>query len=96
MIEPLDSTAECSVAVVVWVSLWSASVKFIEPDRVCSVVESVVLAISVKLPVADEDVKTGVWLVMKTPCLFWAHGCRCCDAPCATIEFHQFTSRRSA
>jgi hypothetical protein len=30
------------------------------PDSVCSVVESVVLAISVKLPTADEDVKTGV------------------------------------
>ena len=52
MTEPLDSTAECSVAVVVWVSLWSASVKFIVPVNVCSVVESVVLAISVKLPVA--------------------------------------------
>jgi uncharacterized membrane protein len=60
MIEPLDSTAECSTAVVEWVSLWSASVKFIVPDRVCSAVESVVLANSVKLPVADEDVKTGV------------------------------------
>jgi hypothetical protein len=33
MIEPLDNTAECSVADVVWVSLWSASVKFIVPDN---------------------------------------------------------------
>ena len=32
MIVPLDSTAECSVADVVWVSLWSLSLKFIVPD----------------------------------------------------------------
>jgi hypothetical protein len=57
---PLESTAECNVAVVEWVSLWSVSMKVIVPDSVCSVVESVVLVNSVKLPVADEDVKTGV------------------------------------
>jgi hypothetical protein len=60
MIEPLDRTAELSDADVVWVSLWSESVKFIVPDSRCSAVESVVLVVSVKLPVADEDVKTGV------------------------------------
>ncbi len=60
MIVPLESTAECNVAAVVWVSLWSLSLKLIVPDSVCSVVESVVLANSVKLPVADDEVKTGV------------------------------------
>jgi hypothetical protein len=30
------------------------------PDNRCRAVESVVLAVSVKLPLADEDVKTGV------------------------------------
>jgi hypothetical protein len=59
MTEPLDRTAECSVADVVWVSLWSASAKFIAPDSWCSAVEPVVLANSVKLPLADEDVKIG-------------------------------------
>jgi hypothetical protein len=57
---PPDNAAECSVADVVWVSLWSASLKFIVPDSWCSVVESLVLANSPKLPVADEDVKIGV------------------------------------
>ena len=42
--EPPDNTAECSVAEVVWVSLWSLSLKFIVPDNMCSAVESVVLA----------------------------------------------------
>jgi hypothetical protein len=41
------------------VSLWSVSLKFIVPVNVCSAVESVVLAVSVKLPLADEDVKVG-------------------------------------
>ena len=65
MIVPLDSTADCSIADVVWVSVLSLSLKLIVPDSVCSVVESVVLVNSVKLPVADEEVKTGVWLVME-------------------------------
>jgi hypothetical protein len=51
---------EFSVAVVVCVSPWSESLKFIVPVNVCSVVEPVVLEVSVKLPLADEDVKTGV------------------------------------
>jgi hypothetical protein len=59
MIEPLDKTAECSVADVVCMSVRSASAKFIVPDSMCSRVESVVLANSLKLPLADEDVKTG-------------------------------------
>jgi hypothetical protein len=42
------------------VSLWSESLKFIVPVNVCRAVESVVLAVSVKLPLADDDVKTGV------------------------------------
>jgi hypothetical protein len=35
-------------------------VKFIVPDNRCGVSESEVFAVSVKLPVADEDVKTGL------------------------------------
>jgi hypothetical protein len=60
MIVPPDTEEECSVAVVVCVSLWSESLKFIVPVSVCRAVEPVVLAVSVKLPLADDDVKTGV------------------------------------
>src|SRR5947209_6211383 len=81
MMVPPDTEVEFSVAVVVCVSLWSASLKFIVPVSVCRAVESVVLAVSVKLPDADDDVKTGVWLVMKNPCLFWTHGCACAGQP---------------
>ena len=58
--EPLDNAAECSVAEVVWVSLRSLSLKFIVPDNRCSAVESVVLANSLKLPVAEDEVNVGV------------------------------------
>ena len=57
---PPDTTADASAAEVGCVSLWSESVKFMVPDNRCGVSESEVLAVSVKLPVADEDVKTGV------------------------------------
>jgi hypothetical protein len=56
---PPDTVAECNVAVVVCVSLLSLSVKFIVPVNVCSADEPVVLVFSLKLPVADDDVKTG-------------------------------------
>ena len=57
---PPDTTADCRVADVMWVSLWSESIKFMVPDNRCGVSESEVLAVSVKLPVADEDVKVGL------------------------------------
>ncbi len=59
MIEPLDNTAENSVADVVCVSLWSLSLKFIVPDNWCSPVEPVVSANSLKLSFTDEEVKVG-------------------------------------
>jgi hypothetical protein len=59
MIEPLDSTAEARVAEVVWVSLLSESLKFIVPVSWCSAPEPVVLVFSEKLPVAEDEVKTG-------------------------------------
>jgi hypothetical protein len=59
MIEPLESTAEPSEAEVVWVSLESESLKFIVPDSWCSAAEPVVLLFSLKLPVAEDEVKTG-------------------------------------
>lgn len=65
MTVPPETTAECSVAIVVWVSVLSLSLKLIVPDRVCSVVESSRLVNSAKLPVADDEVKNGVWLVME-------------------------------
>jgi hypothetical protein len=64
MIEPLDSVADFSDALVVWVSLWSLSLKFIVPESVCSAVEPVVLAFSLKLAVAFEDVMVGLWFDM--------------------------------
>jgi hypothetical protein len=60
MMVPPDTEVELSAAVVVCVSLWSESLKFIVPVNVCSAVESVVFTVSVKLPEADDEVKTGV------------------------------------
>ena len=59
MTVPPDTVADFSAALVVCVSLWSLSVKFIVPVSVCSADEPVVLVFSLKLPVADEDVKVG-------------------------------------
>jgi hypothetical protein len=46
---PPDQTADFSEADVVWVSLWSLSVKLSVPVSVWSAPEPVVLAVSVKL-----------------------------------------------
>jgi hypothetical protein len=54
----------CSVAAAVWVSLLSESLNFSVPDKRCSAPEFVVLVFSLKLPLAADDVKTGLWFVM--------------------------------